>query len=100
MIPARYFAVYIVMSPNENVMGVYQTFEQALDRIAEITKSNQLFERVVDGRHIRYAPETNLINYFDIHKTGFFYDENRPLVKNVCGEFTEEFTVDPRIVNK
>lgn len=100
MIPATNFAVYIVMSDVHTEMGVYQTFEQALNRVSECLRTNKLVEQRTHDQYIRYSSEAHPSRYYDIYKAHFFYNKNLPLVTNCCYAFREEFEPDPRIVNK
>lgn len=100
MIPATNFAVYIVMSSVHTEMGVYQTFEQALNRVSECLRTNKLIEQRVNDQYIRYSSEAHPSRYYDIYKSHFFYKEDLPLVKHCHYAFREGFEPDPRIVNK
>lgn len=100
MIPATNFAVYIVMSRVRTEMGVYQTFEQALDRVSECLRTNKLVEQYVHEQYIRYSSEAHPSEYYDIYKSHFFYHKDLPLVAYSHTSFKGEFEPDPRIVNK
>lgn len=100
MIPATNFAVYIVMSSVHTEMGVYQTFEQALNRVSKLLRTNKLVEQRAHEQYIRYSSEARPSDYYDIYKAHFFYKKDLPLVAHCGYAFREEFEPDPRIVNK
>jgi hypothetical protein len=81
-------------------MGVYQTFEQAVDRICELFKTCDIIEKYITGEHLRYYAENNVGNYYDLYYATFFYDNDRPLTGCLSSPFKEKPVYTPKIVNK
>lgn len=102
MIPENNFALYVVMSNVNTTMGVYQTFGEALGRVSELLRTNRLVEERMYARGVRYYSEEKPQFYYDIHRTHFFYERDKPLVTDNVYSLDEQdqFEPDPRIVNK
>lgn len=97
---ANSFGLYIVMSKYSNIMGVYQTFGQALDRISELLGTARLVENLIDDQCIRYHSGSDHRRYFDVHRTNFFQHTEYPLVAAGADSFIEKVKFSSCITNK
>lgn len=84
MIPKTQFTVFIVTSENTGIiMGVYQTYKQAYERIVELAMGSRLQEYPCISDHVGYMFERNgQLSKYSIQNSLFTYDKNEPLISD------------------
>ena len=99
-IPETRFTVYLVLESSSHPLGVYQTFEQAYNRILGVRNVPELFQCVVSDQCIRYVDVSKPEHYFDIYNCPFYYDSKYPMITNLKVSFDEsEPSCETIIVN-